>query len=131
GGGGRQFHMWYIGDGDRDQVDQEKSTAYLHLLYAVSDDGIHWEKPNLGLVDYNGSKNNNLVQTNIDSIYRACTVLHEPDDPNPDRRYKLFWEGVGQLSHVAFSRDGLVWNPSKLNPMTKIPFEQSGIVHRD
>src|SRR4051812_27285458 len=46
-GGGRQFHMWYIGDGDRDQVDQEKSTAYLYLLYAVSDDGIHWEKPNL------------------------------------------------------------------------------------
>src|SRR6266498_1589545 len=34
-----RFHMWYIGDGDQDHADQEKSGAYLHLLYAVSDDG--------------------------------------------------------------------------------------------
>jgi hypothetical protein len=126
-----RFHMWYIGDGDKDHVDQEKSTAYLHLCYATSDDGFHWTKPNLGLVDHHGSKENNLVQTNIDSIYRACTVLYEPDDPDPDRRFKLFWEGNGQYSHVAFSKDGLVWNPSKANPVSSVPFEQSGIVHRD
>src|SRR5678815_3992657 len=42
----RRFHMWYIGDGDRDTVDQANSTPYLHILYAVSDDGLHWEKPN-------------------------------------------------------------------------------------
>ena len=70
-----RFHMWYIGDGDGDKVDQEKSTAYTHLLYAVSDDGLHWQKPDLGLVEYNGDKNNNLVQMNDENIYRACTVL--------------------------------------------------------
>jgi hypothetical protein len=126
-----RFHIWYIGDGDRDHVDQERSTAYLHLLYATSDDGLHWTKPNLGLVEYNGSKDNNIVRTNIDSIYRACTILYEPDDPDAQRRFKLFWEGNGQLSHVAFSADGLDWHPSKLNPICKIPFEQSGIVRRD
>ena len=29
--------------------------------YAVSEDGIHWEKPNLNLVEASGSKENNLV----------------------------------------------------------------------
>jgi hypothetical protein len=29
------------------------------MCYAVSEDGLHWEKPNLGLVEYNGSKENN------------------------------------------------------------------------
>ena len=31
------------------------------ICYAYSKDGIHWEKPNLGLVEYNGNKNNNIV----------------------------------------------------------------------
>jgi hypothetical protein len=124
--------MWYIGDGDQDKPSEEKSsTPYLHILYAISADGLYWQKPNLGLVEYNGSKNNNLVQTNIDSECHACTVLYEPDDPNPDHRYKLYFEGTGQLSRVAFSRDGLTWVPSKLNPTSKFPFEQSGLVHRD
>src|SRR5204862_6699607 len=53
-----RFHMWYIGDGDHDNVDQDKSTPYFHILYAVSDDGRHWTKPSLGLVGYGGDKNN-------------------------------------------------------------------------
>lgn len=31
------------------------------ICYAFSKDGINWEKPNLGLVEYNGNKNNNIV----------------------------------------------------------------------
>ena len=29
--------------------------------YAESKDGIHWVKPNLGLFEFNGSKNNNII----------------------------------------------------------------------
>lgn len=126
-----RFHMWYIGDGDQDHADQEKSGAYLHLLYAVSEDGLHWTKPDLGLVEYHGNKHNNLVQTNMDTVYRACTVLYEPEEPDVERRYKMYLEGNGQLGHVAFSHDGLVWHPSSLNPLTKMAFEQSGLIHRD
>ncbi len=47
------FKMWYEG-------------ATYHwrnnvVAYAYSKDGIHWTLPNLGLVEYNGSKENNSV----------------------------------------------------------------------
>eukprot|EP00966_Prymnesium_polylepis_P115942 2679989-Prymnesium_polylepis.1 len=32
------------------------------LLYAESDDGITWRKPDLGLIDWKGSKANNLIE---------------------------------------------------------------------
>ena len=31
------------------------------LLYATSRDGIHWDKPNLGIIDFAGSRENNIV----------------------------------------------------------------------
>ena len=31
------------------------------ICYAISKDGIHWEKPALGLVEFEGSKQNNIV----------------------------------------------------------------------
>ena len=33
--------------------------------YAESKDGIHWKKPELGLVEFNGSKANNIVMATI------------------------------------------------------------------
>jgi hypothetical protein len=46
------YRMWYIA------TDKEKKTA---VAYAESIDGINWNKPELELVDYKGSKKNNLV----------------------------------------------------------------------
>lgn len=36
-------------------------TRIASLGYAESDDGVHWEKPNLGFVDFEGSFENNLL----------------------------------------------------------------------
>ena len=33
--------------------------------YAESRDGIHWTKPDLGLFEYNGSKQNNIIWTGV------------------------------------------------------------------
>ena len=44
--------MWYTG--------HDKDNRRL-VCYAVSRDGVEWKKPNLGLVEYNGSRDNNLV----------------------------------------------------------------------
>ena len=33
----------------------------LTVAYAESNDGIHWTKPNLGLVEFQGSKQNNII----------------------------------------------------------------------
>ena len=41
-----KLRMWYIGVGDQDRNG--------NICYAESTDGIHWEKPDLGLRTYSG-----------------------------------------------------------------------------
>ncbi|MBI5693825.1 MAG: hypothetical protein HZC55_27435 [Verrucomicrobia bacterium] len=47
-----RLRMWYI---CRDKDNQA------NVAYAESADGVHWTKPDLGIVDYHGSRANNLV----------------------------------------------------------------------
>ena len=87
------FKAWY---------GTESGTAY-----AVSDDGIAWEKPQLGILEWEGSRDNNLVMPPIVS----GTYFKDLPDADPARRYKCF----GLKSHpryglyVGYSPDGLNW----------------------
>jgi len=80
---------------------------YAFLCYAESKDGIHWHKPNLGIVEYDGSKENNiLVRSIVDG-----TVFIDPEAP-ADQRYKiLHTEGphAGGL-RISTSADGIHFN---------------------
>jgi hypothetical protein len=131
---GDRYHMWYAGNhavpaGDPDAGTRKRRTR---ICYATSDDAIHWEKPDLGLVSFNGSTNNNFVDLPTGNLQPSAIVLHEPDDPDPARRFKLAYEALDPAAginafHVAFSADGLTWNPSSANPVGPW-FEMSGIV---
>ncbi|GAB2476338.1 hypothetical protein GCM10027063_16630 [Promicromonospora xylanilytica] len=75
------------------------------LAYAESTDGIVWTKPHLGVVEFDGSTDNNLLYRKV----QGTSVLRDPADPDPARRYKLLTlreEGGAQLC-VAFSADGV------------------------
>ncbi len=56
---GDLYKMYYRGS----HYDEEtgKSGHEEVTCYAESRDGIHWDKPELGLVDFNGSKANNII----------------------------------------------------------------------
>jgi len=71
------------------------------VCYAVSRDGLKWEKPELGLVEFEGSKANNLVARKT----HGAGVFKDPHETNPDRRYKMFYRKA-----VRFSADGLRWS---------------------
>ena len=74
------------------------------VCYATSKDGIHWEKPELGLIDFEGSKKNNIV---LEYTHGVAVIkdLHEAD---PQKRYKAIHpERSG--SAVWFSPDGIHW----------------------
>ncbi|NDZ79530.1 hypothetical protein G3I19_13575 [Streptomyces sp. SID10853] len=73
--------------------------------YAESADGVHWTKPALGIVDFNGSTANNLLLKNV----QGTSVLHDPGDPDPSRRYKLLT--LASTLSVAFSADGIHFTP--------------------
>ena len=58
----------------------------IHVCYAESTDGIHWERPSLGISEYEGSTDNNIIMMNIpDNI-----VVMKDKNPAclPEHRYK-------------------------------------------
>ena len=89
------FKMWY-------------QTFYMrppkaYMLYAISKDGLTWEKPDLGLVEWEGSKQNNIVLE-----AEIGTVVKDERTTDPQRRYKMFGF-VRPHYDVWFSPDGLKW----------------------
>jgi len=88
---------------------QERNRRYrspenreMAICYATSSDGISWDKPELGLVEYNGSKQNNIIWRGPHGagIFKD---LHEHD---LSKRYKVIFQGMA----VAFSADGIHWS---------------------
>jgi len=78
------------------------------LLYATSRDGIHWRKPELGIVEFDGNRKNNIVVRGPS----GAGVFKDTRESNPARRYKAFYAAqVGYLQLVRFSPDGLHWGP--------------------
>jgi hypothetical protein len=74
------------------------------VCYATSKDGITWEKPELGLLEYNGSKKNNIVIFYNHGV-AVIKDLHETD---PQKRYKAI-HPEEENSLVWFSADGIHW----------------------
>ena len=87
------------------------------VLYATSSDGIHWRKPALGLIEFAGSRQNNIVMSRAAHGIHAGGVLKDPRDPDPARRYKFIHLNAraGQMASC-FSADGLTWSPPVLWP---------------
>ncbi len=125
---GDELRLWYLGRGKPEH-------GPLRVCYAISKDGFRWEKPALGLVHYAGSTSNHLVDLDFGGRVMSCNVLHEPDERDPARRFKIFCEVESERSKnqgcVAFSPDGLRWQPSPRNPVTHVRLENTGLVKRD
>ena len=84
--------------------DVKPTDREIGLCYAVSKDGIHWEKPNLGMAEFEGDKRNNIVTRR-----RGVAGIYKDDrDPDRTRRYKMFFS-ASRGTFVAFSPDGLHW----------------------
>ena len=100
---GDGYRMWYMRYPDQ-------------VVYAESDDGVHWRRPELGLAEVVGSTSNNVLPIRLHSP----SVVHDPADPDPDRRYKML--GVSRSPDargycVAHSADGLDWRLYDTNPI--------------
>lgn len=120
-----RLHLWYFGSYGEPPGYFGRPNCV--LCYATSEDGVHWDKPDLGLVEFNGSRHNNIVNLPDPGLRTAAAILYEPDDT--ERPYKLAYEAAvnGQVRFcVAFSRDGLRWQPSPFNPVGPF-FEMTGV----
>ncbi len=112
------FRMWYIALNEELSEMTERKDVF-RPAYAESTDGINWTRPSLGLVEYQGNRQNNLLQISPGPMgFINLKVLVEPDEPDPQKRYKMsaqtWWHsdsGFGRGTLVTlFSADGLSWN---------------------
>jgi hypothetical protein len=88
------------------------------VCYAESNDGVHFERPDLDLFPYKEQKTTNIVlvsNAGYGDRY-CCSVLVDPLEKDPARRYKMAyydWSLDGKREepglHVAFSPDGIRW----------------------
>jgi len=97
----------------------KKATHPEVVCYAESKDGIHWTKPELGLCEFNGSKQNNIVW---DGIGTHCFAAFKDTNPDcaADARYKGIARGrpTGKKGLYIFkSPDGIHWTRIKDEPV--------------
>jgi len=66
--------------------------------YAESNDGIKWERTPVGLAEWDGNKENNLVP----HLRHAPLMIRDDRDPDPQRRYKsLYVWNSGEMGEMA------------------------------
>ena len=87
--------------------------------YAESKDGKTWTKPNLGIWEYEGSKENNIVWLGKGSHDFSAFLDTNPDCP-PEARYKAVSSGYesdpkGLMAFV--SADGIHWSVLQEEPI--------------
>ena len=136
------FRMWYLASARPDSRipgDIAKIKDYRPIAYAASRDGIHWRRPPLGLVEFRGSKDNNLVSISPSNdpyakSYDFVAVLRDAADPDPERRYKMAFITHGQdigawpSTATAVSSDGLSWTLVNTRSFTKGHFENTSLI---
>ena len=97
-----RFRIWYRAAGSG-----QDSATY---CYAESRDGLRWVKPRLGLVEFDGTRANNIYQIGRPQAY--CPFV-DPNEKNPRHKYKSAVgaaKGYGTATSLAYSPDGLRWS---------------------
>ncbi|MCH2130638.1 MAG: hypothetical protein MK179_15955 [Pirellulaceae bacterium] len=104
------FKMWYPS-----QASEYFDGIVTH--YATSTDGIHWDKSLRGTLRAKNGQPHNVVTHRL-----LPSVMKDPRDPNPARRYKMvcFDPDRGYLSMV--SPDGLHWTDMRPDAFLPISY---------
>jgi len=112
---GDRFQMYYriqklIG------TDQGLALSPIKYGYAESRDGIDWVKPVLGMVDINGSKENNAYLADDGAIVGSNAFIDARPGVKPEEIYKTV-EGGWPLRYAYASRDGIHWRRMQEAPV--------------
>ncbi len=98
------------------QHDEKMKAVHQEVTcYAESKDGIHWTKPNLGLFEWNGSKQNNIVWLSAGT--HNFTAFRDDNPAAPEQaRFKALGGGGGGLLPFQ-SPDCKNWKPLQGKPV--------------
>lgn len=112
------LRMWYNAYGEKYYEQQT-------LAYAESEDGIHWDKPMMDYVSWEGYKKTNILMGPDPNLHGPCVILN-PDQTDPSRRFLLLFDSYARYHpevsdnpaawracYAAESPDGFRWSPSQ------------------
>src|ERR1019366_1555286 len=115
------FKCWYIeGHNDPHRLAKvanlaDPQSVGIRVCYAVSTDGIHWEKPLLGIQKDHGLDTNIILGgPDYGTVYAMGPII-DPDEPDPEKRFKALyaWYPAKQPAWVqtvaVHSGDGIHW----------------------
>ncbi len=124
---GGLFRMYYRGAHADPKTNR---VPHQVVCYAESKDGIHWTKPELGLVEFGGSRKNNILWNGAGS-HNFTPFRDENPQCAPDARYKAIGTGKGGL--IAFkSPDAIHWTLISDKPViTKGAFDSQNLAFWD
>jgi len=136
---GGVYKMWYIA-APESTVEEIDSGKAFRLCYAVSEDGVNWRKPELGLVEYEGSRRNNIVR--IEGFPGGSpegAVFLDPKAPS-EQRYKMLivlnsavktgrHDPENDGVYLAYSHDGLSWQVHEKRLLPFLPDTQNQILY--
>ena len=125
---GDLYRMYYRGS---HHVPGENA-SHQTVCYAESNDGVTWQKPELGLVEFNGSKANNIIW---DGVGRHNFVPFKDPNPNykPEARYKAIGGSKHEGGLFAFqSPDAIHWSLMSDKPViTEGAFDSQNLAFWD
>ncbi len=118
-----KYRMYYLSHAKKNQkpLREQGNLGTIEILdtyvcYAESTDGIHWERPSVGLYEYEGSYENNILLRSIDKpgekdfFDNFFVFIDENPDCPPEKRYKA----TAYMHHYRLggytSPDGIHWN---------------------
>ena len=112
------YHAWQIPTG----VNGEEPTNPLTIAYRQSRDGIVWERPNLGICEFRGSKDNNIILDKMgdgSSCHDFSPFIDENPNAQPEARFKATGASLQSDKGVwAYqSADGIHWRPMANGPV--------------
>ena len=99
------FKMWYSGG--------RPPEWRRYTCYATSKDGVHWEKPSLGIYEVGGSKQNNVCLMGA----REASVYHDPRAADPAERYRMWGMDKDRCTYWYHSPDGVHWEQGSDQPL--------------
>ncbi len=128
-----KYQLWYQAYAGNRAGDKRLKCV---VCYAESDDGLHFVKPELALFPFKEHATTNIVLLGGGGYGdRYCnSVLVEPGEPNPARRYKMAYydwsvrEGREYPGlHLAFSPDGIHWAKHDQAPLYLTSYGARGV----
>jgi len=129
---GDLYRMYYRGS--HYDTETRKATHPEMTCYAESKDGIHWTKPSLGLVEFEGSTENNIVWNGTGT--HNFTPFKDPNPAcSPDAKYKALAgasHGYKKGLYAVKSADAIHWTLMSEEPViTKGAFDSQNLAFWD